>query len=111
VWTKKQCAAVLAAATFFLAVGLLLFPAAGRPAIPPRLSLVEATAYVRGWIDAAAPPGYFATAATCKPARGGYSCSVVVSNGPQTSCARALITGYRFPGPIARIRCKGGPSS
>lgn len=110
-WSRRDCAKVLLAAVLFTVVGMLFFPSIGQPLPPPRLTLSEATAYVRGWVDAAAPPGYFATAAACKPAHGGYSCTLVVSNGTQTSCAKALITGYRFAGPIARARCNGGPSS
>ena len=112
-WSRSDVAAILVAATIFLTIGLLLFPAPAQPASPPPFTGREATAYMRGWVDGASPPGYYVTSAACVAAKPrGYWCAAIVEKrGAARVCAKALITGYAFPGPMQYGRCKAGSSA
>lgn len=98
-----QIASTLTVAALFAVLVLVVMkPQNARPAVPPP-SPAMLTAYVRGWIDGAAPPGVYAVTATCT-AR--HVCTVILSDG---YCARATVTGYAFAGPWHR--CPRRPTS
>jgi hypothetical protein len=93
-----------------LATGICVWPLAAAGVLPRNAAAAVTppppavlAIYARGWIDGAAPPGVYVTHASCTRAR---VCTVHLNDG---SCARATITGYRFPGPWHR--CRKGPKS